>query len=135
MLHPGDYVDAPKAWDDLAGAFAAGAEAANLLAVLAELPDGLAERHRERVLYAAAEAQAMMWAAVLDVHRRVDNDQVHLFVHIREQARESQIYISRYLKKEDRVSADRWPDLLGRLAVLRNALGEARGKARRATRG
>ena len=135
MLHPGDYVDAPKAWDDLAGAFAVGAEAANLLAVLAELPDGLAERHRERVLYAAAEAQAMMWAAVLDVHRRIDNDQVHLFVHVREQARDAQIYISRYLKKEDRVAADRWPDLLARLSGLHEGLAEARGKARARDKG
>lgn len=135
MLHPGDYVDAPKAWDDLGGAFAVGAEAAELLAVLNGLPDALAERHRERVLYAGAEAQAMMWAGVLDVHRRVDNDQVHLFVHIREFARDSQIYISRYLKKEDRVPADRWPDLLRRLAVLRDELGEARVKGRTRDKG
>ena len=135
MLHPGDYVDAPKAWDDLGGAFSAGAEAADLLAALAELPDALAERHRERVLNAAAEAQAMMWAAVLDVHRRADNDQIHLFVHIREQAREWQIYISRYLKKEDRVAADRWPDLLSRLAALRGELGDVRGKARARDKG
>lgn len=135
LLHPGDYVDAPKAWDDLGGAFAVGAEAADLLAALKELPDGLAERHRESVLYAGAEAQAMMWAAVLDVHRRVDNDQVHLFVHVRELARQHHIYINRYLKKEDRVSADRWPDLLARLAVLRDALAEARGKARAREKG
>ena len=135
MLHPGDYVDAPKAWEDLGGAFAVGAEAANLLAILQTLPDALAERHRERVLYAGAEAQALMWAGVLDVHRRVDNDQVHLFVHVREFARNSQIYINRYLKKEDRVSADQWPDLLSRLAVLRDALAEARGKARTRDKG
>src|SRR5436190_332205 len=94
MLHPGDYVEAARAWEDLGGAFAVGAEAAELLAVLKDLPDGLAERHRERVLYAVAESQAMMWAGLLDVHRRVDNDQVHLFVHVREQARENQIYIN-----------------------------------------
>ena len=57
---------------------------------------------------AVAESQAMMWAGLLDVHRRVDNDQVHLFVHVREEARRWQIYINRYLKREDRVSADRW---------------------------
>ncbi|MCI0703313.1 MAG: hypothetical protein L0241_19720, partial [Planctomycetia bacterium] len=87
MLHPGDYVDAAKAWEDLGGAYAVGAEAADLLAVLDELPDALAERHRETVLYAVAESQAMMWAGVLDVHRRVDHDQVQLFVHVREHAR------------------------------------------------
>ncbi len=135
MLHPGDYVDAPKAWDDLGGAFAVGAEAAELLAVLKELPEGLAERHRERVLYAVAEAQAMMWAGLLDVHRRVDNDQVHLFVHVREEARQAQIYISRYLKREDRVSADTWPSLLSRVAVLKEQLSEARGKARTRDKG
>jgi hypothetical protein len=135
MLHPGDYVEAAKAWEDLGGAFAVGAEAAELLGVLRELPDGLAERHRERILYAVAEAQALMWAAVLDVHRRVDNDQVHLFVHVREYARESQIYINRYLKKEDRVSADAWPTLLSRLAVLKEQLSEARGKARARDKG
>ena len=135
MLHPGDYVDAPKAWEDLAGAFAVGAEAADLLAVLNELPDGLAERHRERVLYAVAEAQAMMWAGLLDVHRRVDNDQVHLFVHVRESARASQIYINRYLKREDRVAADTWPALLSRIAVLKEQLSEARGKARMRDKG
>ena len=130
MLHPGDYVDAPKAWDDLGGAYAVGAEAAELLSVLKELPDGLAERHRERVLYAVAEAQAMMWAGLLDVHRRVDNDQVHLFVHVREEARQAQIYINRYLKREDRVSADTWPGLLSRLAILKEQLSGDRNKAR-----
>jgi hypothetical protein len=135
MLHPGDYVDAAKAWEDLGGAFAVGAEAADLLAVLAELPEGLAGRHRETVLYAVAEAQALVWAAVLDVHRRVDTDQVHLFVHVRELARQFQIYINRYLKKEDRVSADAWPSLLRRLAELREGLAEARGKARARDKG
>jgi hypothetical protein len=135
MLHPGDYVEAPKAWDDLGGAFAVGAEAAELLAVLGELPEALAERHRERALYAAAEAQAMVWAGVLDVHRRVDNDQVHLFVHVREQAREHQIYINRYLRREDRVPADRWPDLLGRLGLLKQQVAEARGKAKARDKG
>ena len=135
MFHPGDYVEAAKAWEDLGGAFAVGAEAAELLAVLKELPEALAERHRERVLYAVAESQAMMWAGLLDVHRRVDNDQVHLFVHVREEARQSQIYINRYLKREDRVSADRWPDLLSRIAVLKEHLSEARGKARTRDKG
>jgi hypothetical protein len=135
MLHPGDYVDAARAWEDLGGAYAVGAEAAELLAVLGELPEGLAERHRETVLYAAAEAQALVWAAVLDVHRRVDSDQVHLFVHVRELARRFQIYINRYLKKEDRVSADAWPSLLSRLAALRENLAEARGKARARDKG
>ncbi len=135
MLHPGDYVEAAKAWEDLGGAFAVGAEAAELLAVLKELPDALADRHRERVLYAAAESQAMMWAGLLDVHRRVDNDQVHLFVHVREQARDAQIYINRYLKREDRVAADRWPDLLSRIAVLKEQLGDARNKARTRDKG
>lgn len=135
MLHPGDYVDAAKAWDDLAGAFGVGAEAAELLAVLKELPDGLAERHRERILYAVAEAQAMMWAGLLDVHRRVDNDQIHLFVHVREEARQAQIYINRYLKREDRVSADSWPDLLSRVSTLKEQLADARGKARMREKG
>jgi hypothetical protein len=135
MLHPGDYVEAPKAWEDLGGSFAVGAEAAELLAVLKELPDGLAERHRERVLYAVAESQAMVWAGLLDVHRRVDNDQVHLFVHVREEAREHQIYINRYLKREDRVSADSWPALLSRIAVLKEQLADARTKARTRDKG
>jgi len=135
MLHPGDYVDAAKAWEDLAGAFGVGAEAAELLAMLKELPDGLAERHRERILYTVAEAQAMMWAGLLDVHRRVDNDQIHLFVHVREEARQAQIYINRYLKREDRVSAENWPDLLNRVGVLKEQLADARGKARMREKG
>ena len=77
----------------------------------------------------------MVWAGTLDVHRRVDNDQVHLFVHVRELAREKQIYISRYLKREDRVPAERWPDLLGRLALLKEQVSEARGKARTRDKG
>ncbi len=135
MVHPGDYVEAPKAWDDLGGAFAVGAEAAEMLAVLRELPKPLAERHRERVLYAVAEAQSMMWSGILDVHRRVDNDQVHLFVHVREEARQYQIYINRYLKREDRVAADRWPDLLSRIALLKEQLAGDRSKARTREKG
>jgi hypothetical protein len=103
--------------------------------VLKELPDGLVERHRERVLYAVAEAQALVWAGLLDVHRRIDNDQIHLFVHVREEARRAQIYINRYLKREDRVSADAWPELLSRIAVLKDQLSDARGKARMREKG
>jgi hypothetical protein len=135
MLHPGDYVDAAKAWDDLAGAFTAGAEAAELLAALKELPESAAGQHRERVLYAAAESQAMVWAGLLDVHRRADNDQVHLFVHVREEARRAQIYVSRYLRREDRVAAEAWPDLVARIRALREQLGDARGKARARDKG
>ncbi len=135
MLHPGDYVDTPKAWEDLSGAFAVGVEAARLLATLKELPKALAERYRERVLYAGAEAQAVMWSGVFDVKRSKDTDQVHLFVQIREYARNSQTYINRYLRKDDRVSADHWPDLLLRLEVLRDELDEARGKARTRDKG
>lgn len=135
MAHPGDYADAPKVWDDLGGAFAVGAAAAELLALLKGLPEPLAERHRERALYAAAEAQALVWAGVLDTRRRVDSDQVQLFVHVREEARRHAIYINRYLRREDRVPADRWPELLGRLALLREQLAETRTKAKSREKG
>ncbi len=130
MLHSGDYVDAPKAWDDLAGAYTAGAEAAELFAAFQELPETLAGLHREPILYAVAESQAMVWAGLLDVHRRADNDQTHLFVHVREEARRAEIYINRYLRREDRVSVDGWPHLVDRIQTLRAQLGDARGKAR-----
>jgi hypothetical protein len=135
MIYPGDYTDAPKVWDDLGGAYAVGAEAAELLALVRELPEALAVRHRERVLYAVAEAQAMVWAGVLDTRRRVDNDQIHLFVHVREEARRHQIYINRYLKREDRVSADQWPDLLHRIAMLKEGLADTRNKAKSREKG
>jgi hypothetical protein len=135
MLYPGDYVDAAKAWDDLAGAFSAGAEAAELLALLKELPEPLAGHHRERVLYAAAESQAMVWAGLLDVHRRADHDQIHLFVHVREEARRAQIYVSRYLRRDDRAAADAWPALLARITELKARLGDARGKAKARDKG
>ncbi|MBY0458268.1 MAG: hypothetical protein K2V38_13085, partial [Gemmataceae bacterium] len=136
MLDPAGLSDAPPAWDDLAGAFAAGADAADLLGVLAELPDALAARQRDRILCAAAEAQSMIWAAVADVHRaKPDNDQLHLFVYVREQAYDFQIYISRYLKKGDRADPALWPALCERLAALRRTLDELRGRSKARDKG
>ncbi len=116
MLSPGDYSTAPKVWDDLRGAFAVAGAAANLLAALLELPEKLAADHRRVVLYLAAEAQALLFGAVADARRASDNDQVQLYVHIREVAREHRIYIDRYLRRDDRVPADGWPDLMRRLS-------------------
>ena len=110
MLYPGDYATAPKVWEDLAGGFEAAAEAAGVLALLDGLPEGLAAQHRERVLYLAAEAQALLWAAAADARRRTDNDQVQLYVHVRERARTAMIYIDRFLSRSDRVPPERWPE-------------------------
>jgi hypothetical protein len=130
MLHPGQYPAAAKVWEDLGGGYETAAEAAGVLTLLDGLPDALAARSREQVLYLAAEAQALLFAAAVDVHRRTDNDQVQLYVHVRERARVARIYIDRFLTRNDRVPPERWPDVLRRSAQLKEALGGLAGKAK-----
>ena len=129
-LFPGDYVTAPRAWDDLAGAFDTAAAAAEMLVALAALPEGLAARHRRQALYLAAEAQGLLLAAAADVHRRTDTDQVQLYVHVRERAREANQYIDRYLTRGDRVDPGTWPDVFRRVAAARDAVADLTGKAK-----
>jgi hypothetical protein len=119
MLTRDPVVTAPKAWHDLGGAFASAAEAASLLLAWEHAPVALADRHAPRVLGLAAEAQSVLLYAVADVRDvKLDFDQVQLFAHIRSTARDRQVFIPKFLKREDRADPASWPDVSQRVAEL-----------------
>jgi hypothetical protein len=66
---------------------------------------------------------------------RTDHEQIQLFVRIREQTRRRQVFIPRYLKRDDYKDPATWPELLGRvnaaIAELRDIAGK--DKARQKT--
>ncbi len=82
-------------------------------------PPPLAMRHAARVLGLAAEAQSVLLYAVADVRDvKVDFDQVQIFAHVRSTARDRQVFIPRYLKREDRADPASWPDVSKRMAEV-----------------
>lgn len=117
MLTREPVVTAPRAWQDLGGAFATASEAGQLLHAWEQAPPALAERHAPRVLALAAEAQSVLLYAVADVRDvKLDFDQVQLFAHIRSAARDRQVFVAKYLKREDRADPASWPDVSRRVA-------------------
>ncbi|HEX4609448.1 MAG TPA: hypothetical protein VH092_14720 [Urbifossiella sp.] len=121
MLNHEPVVTAPRAWEDLAGAFSAAADAAGLLHAWEQSPGPVADRLAPKVLGLAAEAQSILLYAVADVRDvRMDYDQVQLFARVRTTARDRHIFIPRYLKREDRADPASWPDVVRRVADLRS---------------
>jgi hypothetical protein len=117
MLTREPVVTAPRAWEDLAGAFATAADSCGLMHAWAHAPAPLVDRHAPRVLSLAAEAQSVLLYAVADVRDvKLDFDQVQLFAHIRTAARDRQVFIAKYLKREDRADPGSWPDVGRRVA-------------------
>lgn len=120
MLNHEPVVTAARAWEDLAGAYSAAADALLLLHAWELSPGPNADRLAPKVLGLAAEAQSVLLYAVADVRDvRMDYDQVQLFARIRTTARDRQIYISKFLKRDDRADPASWPDVAARVAELR----------------
>jgi hypothetical protein len=119
MLAREPVVAAPRAWDDLAGAYATAGEAVLMMRDWEQAPPTLAIRHAPRVLGLAAEAQSVLLYAVADVRDvRVDFDQVQIFARIRSTARDRQVFIQKFLKREDRADPASWPDVSKRIAEV-----------------
>jgi hypothetical protein len=106
--------DDPARYDDLAGCYAAAADAADLLADLAfEDPT---DEDLAPVLYVAAEAQSALRAAV----RRTgwahsDPDQNRLFGRVRDEGQERRIFIARFMREEQLADPTGWADLRDRV--------------------
>ncbi len=117
MLDPHGYPKSKAVWDDLAGGFQVVAAAADLLR--AWVGNGPEIAVGQEVLTHAAEAQSMLLYAVADVGWvSRDHEQVQMFVHIRELGKQHQIYVPRFLRREDPADPSHWPNLAERLKVL-----------------
>jgi hypothetical protein len=124
MFDPDGSPRSKAVWDDLAGGFLVAAAAADLLrawtATGADLTCG------QEVLTLAAEAQSMLLYAVADVGWvSRDHEQVQMFVHIRELGKHHQIYVPRFLRREDPADPAKWPDLAERLKAMGGRFGGA----------
>jgi hypothetical protein len=119
MLARDPIVTAPRAWEDLAGAYGVAAEAVLMMRDWEQSPPALAARLAPRVLALAAEAQSVLLYAVADVRDvRVDFDQIQIFARIRSTARDRQVFIPKFLKREDRADPASWSDLSKRIAEV-----------------
>jgi len=103
-------------WENLAGGYAVCATGSELLKQWSANGPDLSRG--QEVLTCCAEAQSMLLyavAAIGAVHR--DHEQVQLFVHIRELGKIYQIYVPRFLRKEDPADPSKWGDLARRIAL------------------
>ena len=126
MLDPHNYARPKAVWDDLAGGFQVVATAAELLRAWAAGGPDLSVG--QEVLTHAAEAQSMLLYAVADVGWVTrDHEQVQMFVHIRELGKQHQIYVPRFLRREDPADPRLWPDLAERLKALLGRLKPVAG--------
>jgi hypothetical protein len=114
MFDPSGGVRSKAVWDDLSGGYIVCACAAELLRAWAA--GGFELALGQDVLLLAAEAQSMLLYAVADVGWvSRDHEQVQLFVHVRELGKQFQIYVPRFLRREDPAEPSNWPDLHHRL--------------------
>lgn len=117
MFDPHGYAKPKATWEDLAGGFAVVATAAELLRLW--VGNGPDLTVGQEVLTHAAEAQSMLLYAVADVGWvSRDHEQVQMFVHIRELGKQHQIYVPRFLRREDPADPKNWPNLAERLKAI-----------------
>ena len=136
MFEDQAYTDDPRVWGRLAEAFEAAAAAAEMLRSWWELPTPHRERAASDVLHVAAEAQGVLYAAIAAARRlKADGDQVQLFVTIRQEAARIRVFISRYLKREDRADPAAGPDVSRRVRELAHALQRYAGTDRSRQKG
>lgn len=96
-----------------------------------EVPKADARRFASDVLHLAAEAQAVLFAAVAAVGKpKPDAEQIHLFITIREEAFAQQVFVTRYLKREDHADPGGGPAVARRVAELVDAVRRTSDSAR-----
>jgi hypothetical protein len=123
---PGDL----SRYDDLAGCFEAVADAAAVLRIVAAHPDN--DEPFARAMDLAAEAQSAVRVAVGMIDPGyVDNDQLKLFIWLREAAAERRTLIRRHMKRDDPADSAGWPGLRERIAELAGRLRKGRDRDKR----
>jgi|GEM_PF-6064642 len=79
----------------------------------------------EQVLNFAAEAQSILWGAVHNVRsNEPDPDQISIYKWIRDVSQERGIYISRYIRKEDKAKPGRWKPLLEQMLLYEKKISQ-----------
>jgi hypothetical protein len=116
-------------YDDLAGCFDATADAAALLRALLTQPAD--DDAFDPALDLAAEAQSALRVAVALLERNVDNDQLKLFIWLRETAAERRVLIRRYMRREDPAEPAGWADLRERIGRHGERLRRGRDREKR----
>ena len=125
MLAEPPLVTNSKTWDHLRGAYYAASAAAAVLYAWTSAPDSFRSQNAPEILALAAEAQSLLMYAVADTRGvRQDFEQIQLFVRVREATRNERVFLSRYMKREDRADPATWANLLARLT---EALERLRG--------
>jgi len=102
-----------SALDDLAGSYAALAEALALV----EASRGGSRGQCEKTLGLLAEAQATVRAAVQALDGPIDQDQVNVFAWLKGTAGHHHIFLKRHMRAEDLAEPADWPDLVDRILL------------------
>jgi hypothetical protein len=123
---PGDL----SRYDELAGCFEAAADAAGMLRAVAANPE--ADEAFVRALDLAAEAQSIVRVAVgmIDLGY-VDNDQLKLFIWLREMAAQRRTLIRRHMKRDDPADPAGWAGLREQIADLCGRLRRGHDRVKR----
>ena len=113
----------PTAWRNLAAAYEAAAAAAEMIAGWNNQAEAEHERKASDVLHLAAEAQAVLYAAVESIGAdRPDYDQIAVFKIIRDEGDRARVFIKRYLTRSDKADPANGPDVKRRIAELTGVL-------------
>ncbi len=117
-------------WRDLAGAYEAAAAAADLIVVWDALPGHQGDAVAAEVLPLAAEAQSTLMAAVADTRMisGFDEEQLHIFLRLRDETAHRWIKVERYMKRTDRADPANWADVRRRVVELGDRLKRVGGQ-------
>ncbi|GAB4237565.1 MAG: hypothetical protein Kow00109_11560 [Acidobacteriota bacterium] len=123
MLHPAKAPSAaPETFEDLGHCYANTAAALELASGVEADPSADSET-RQRSLELLAEAQSALRSLVSTLYTADDNDQLAAFHWLRNITQDRQIYVSRYMRREDPADPSLWRDLRQRIEALRLELG------------
>jgi hypothetical protein len=120
-------------WRDLAGAYATLAEACDLIHTWDGLTAAAQSALAGEVLPLAAEAQSTLLSAVADTRAITgfDEEQLQVFLRLRDEAAERQVFIRKFLKRSDSADPANWPDVRRRVNELAAKVRAAGGDKKR----
>ncbi|GAB4108776.1 MAG: hypothetical protein Kow001_07290 [Acidobacteriota bacterium] len=123
MLHPTQApAAAPEVFELLEHCYTNTAEALEL-ALAVDLDPAIPEEARKRSLELLAEAQSALRSQAATLGTQDVREQLAVFLWLREVTQQRRIYVSRYMRQQDKADPNRWQDLQERIHELRLQMG------------
>ena len=117
-------------WEDVAGCFDANAAA---VALLREVVGNFDEYGQvfEHALDLAAEAQSALRVSIEALEGKADTDQLQIFIWLKENASQHQLFIQRYMRIDDPADSKAWMEIQERIGLLDSGLQDIRKEKKR----